>query len=303
MQNTTPSFASQPPLSPEDLRRQLAAWNKTEAASPEQCLHDLFEAQVQRTPTAIAVMSEDEPISYERCNQQANQVARYVRKILGMDATTGSKTTGHPVGSEPRVALFVRHSSPLAIVGFWGILKAGCTVVLVDTAAPEERTASILAEAQAQVILTQADLVATLPTHEAHVLCLDTQWETIARERLENVVSDTTLESIAYLISTSGTTGIPKVVKIAHRGLSNLYVAQVRAFGVQAGDRVIQFSPMSFDASIWEIMMAHLVGASLCLGSPDSLKPGRNLFEFLRNHRISVATLTPSILTSLPAEA
>src|SRR5438046_8825282 len=133
MQNTTPSpsFASQPRLSPEDLRRQLAAWNKTEAAYPLQCLHELFESQVQRTPTAIAVMSEDEHISYERCNQQANQVARYVRKVLEMDATNGSKTTGPPVGAEPRVALFVSHSSPLVLVGFWGILNAGGTVVLV----------------------------------------------------------------------------------------------------------------------------------------------------------------------------
>src|SRR5438132_10401795 len=109
----------------------------------------------------------------------------------------------------------------------------------------QERTAAILAETQSEVILTQADLVATLPQHEAQVICLDTHWEAIAAERAGNVVSGSTLESIAYLISTSGTTGVPKVVKIAHRGLSNLYVAQVDAFDVQPSDRVIQFSPMT----------------------------------------------------------
>ncbi len=286
-----------PLLSPEDLHRQLATWNTTEAGYPQQCLHELFEFQVQRTPNTIAVISEDEHISYERLNGEANQVAQFVRKALGMD------TTVHATGAEPRVALFVRHTSPLVLVGFWGILKAGCAVVLMDTAAPKKRTAAILSEAQPQVILTQADLVATLPQQKAQVICLDAQWEAIAVESTDNIASSTTLESLAYLISTSGTTGLPKVVNIAHRGLSNLYIAQIGAFGIQPDDRVIQFSPMSFDASVWEIMMAHLVGATLCLGTLDALRPGNNLFEFMRNSHITVATLTPSVLALMPSEA
>ncbi len=191
MQNTTPPPSFEPsfytsPLSPGALRRQLSVWNQTEAAYPQHCLHELFEAQVQRTPNAIAVLSQDQALSYEQINTEANQVARYVRRVLGMDATGRSGTAMGAVEVEPRVALFVSHTSPLALVGFWGILKAGCAVVLMDTAASKDRIASILAEAQPQIILVQAQLLARLPQHEARVICLDAEGEALAREGSEN---------------------------------------------------------------------------------------------------------------------
>lgn len=293
------SSAAASSVSSDVIFRQVAEWNKTEAAYPQLCLHELFERQVERTPQAIAVTSEHTSLSYEQLNQQANRLARYLRKTVSLDPETGTKTA-YAVGTEPRVALFVGHTSPLVPVGFWGILKAGCTVVLMDTAASKERIASILAEAQPQVILVQAELLARLPQHEARVICLDTGGEALARERSENVVSSMTPSNVAYLISTSGTTGVPKVVEIAHHGLSNLHVAQVRAFGVRPGDRVLQFSPMSFDAAVWEIMMAHLVGATLCLGTEEELEAGSHLAQFMRRARITVATLTPSVLAIMP---
>jgi amino acid adenylation domain-containing protein len=286
-------------VSSDVIPGQVVEWNKTEAAFPLLCLHELFEGQVERTPQAIAVMSQQTSLSYEQLNQQANRLARHLRKALSLDPETGPKTT-YAVGAEPRVALFVGHTSPLVLVGFWGILKAGCAVVLMDTAASKERITSILAEAQPQLILVQAELLARLPQHEARVVCLDAEGEVLAQERSENVVNSMTLSNVAYLISTSGTTGVPKVVEIAHQGLSNLHVAQMRAFGVRPADRVLQFSPMSFDAALWEIMMAHLVGATLCLGTEEELEAGSHLAQFMRRARITVATLTPSVLTIMP---
>src|SRR3989442_2737645 len=139
--NTSSAAASS--VSSDVILGQVVEWNKTEAAYPQLCLHELFERQVEHTPQAIAVTSQHTSLSYEQLNQQANRLARHLRKAMSLDPETGPETA-FAVGTEPRVSLFVGHTSPLVLVGFWGILKAGCAVVLMDTAASKERIASIL---------------------------------------------------------------------------------------------------------------------------------------------------------------
>jgi amino acid adenylation domain-containing protein len=297
---SSPSF---PHRSQEELLQQVMAWNRTEAPYPQGELHELFEFQVNRTPHAIAIDTQGDRISYEQLNQQADGIAQQIRMALNLDHKLVA-SPGEPFAIqqlEVRVGLFVPHTTPQMLAGFWGILKADCAVILLDTQAPSGRLTAILSETLPQLILTQSNLVAQLPLHTS-VICLDTPLETEGEVLEMREAKTANLEHIAYLISTSGTTGFPKVVRVPHRGLSNLYTAQTHTFGIQPADRVLQFSPLTFDAAIWEIMMAHLVGATLCLGTPETLQPGHALFELLRDQHITTATLTPSVLALLPDE-
>jgi non-ribosomal peptide synthetase component F len=153
------------------------------------------------------------------------------------------------------------------------------------------------------VLLTQAHLEAGLPKTKAQVLCLDRQWETIAKEPQSNPPSAVTPENLAYMIYTSGSTGRAKGTLLAHRGLCNVSEAQVRTFGLGPGDRVLQFASFSFDASTFEVVMALRAGATLCLGRRESLLPGPALLRLLQERAVTLVTLPPSALAPLPSEA
>ncbi|MEM9905080.1 MAG: amino acid adenylation domain-containing protein, partial [Cyanobacteria bacterium P01_D01_bin.44] len=188
------------------------------------------------------------------------------------------------------------------LIGVLGILKAGGAYVPLDPAYPQERLAYMLADSQLSVLLTTKELSKQLPEHQAVAVELDTDWEFIFQESVENLVTENKAENLAYVIYTSGSTGKPKGVLVAHRGLCNLAKAQIRRFDVQPGSRVLQFASLSFDASIWEIVMALGSGATLCLGKSTALLPGQALMKFLRDQEISHVTLPPTALAVLPTE-
>ncbi|MGH8566236.1 MAG: amino acid adenylation domain-containing protein [Gammaproteobacteria bacterium] len=274
---------------PEAERRQvLVEWNATEAEYPKEwCIHQLFEAQVERTPEAVAVVFEDEWLTYRALNARANQLAHHLQ--------------GLGVGPEVLVGVCAERSLGL-IVGLLGVLKAGGAYVPLDPSYPPERLAFMLEDAQVAVLLIQAHLEATLPKTRAQVLCLDREWETIAKEPQGNPPSRVIPENLAYVIYTSGSTGRPKGTLLPHRGLCNVSEAQVRTFGLGPGDRVLQFASLSFDASTFEIVMALRGGATLCLGRRESLLPGPALIRLLQDMAITLVTLPPSALAPLPTE-
>ncbi|MCC5626563.1 condensation domain-containing protein, partial [Nostoc sp. CHAB 5715] len=198
-----------------DRQRQmlLVEWNNTATKYPQDCcIHQHFEAMVAKNPNAIAIAFAGEQLSYQQLNHRANALAHYLQRL--------------GVTSDVPVALCVERSLEM-IVGILGILKAGGAYVPLDPTYPQENLAFILKDAQVQVLLTQARLIADLPTHTAQVVCLDSDWQIIARESPENPSSTSTLENLAYIIYTSGSTGQPKGVIVTQQNLVHSTFARI----------------------------------------------------------------------------
>jgi len=282
-----------PLLTTAERHQLLVEWNDTRVNCPKDlCVHHFFEAQVWRAPDAVAVVFEEEQWTYRELNRRANQLAHYLR-TLG-------------VGPEVLVGICARRSLDM-VVGLLGVLKAGGAYLPLDVDDPPERLAFMLEDARASVLLTQRGVVERLPACEARIICLDSEWEEIACQShaasvTYNPESGVTVENLAYVIYTSGSTGKPKGVLITHRGIGNLALAQNRAFGVQSDSHVLQFASLGFDASVSEVFATLLAGATLHLGTQESLLPGRALLQLLRDRGITTVTFPPSVLAVLPVE-
>ena len=277
------------PLLTESEKQQLLEdWNQTQQDYPQNlCIHQLFEAWVEQTPDAIALIFKGEQLTYRELNSKANQLANYLQ-------TLGVKP-------ETLVGICIEPSLEM-IVGILGILKAAGAYVPIDPTYPSERIAYMLDDSQLAVLLTQEKLVTSLPQHQAQVICLDSDWKEISTESKSSPITSLTPENLAYVIYTSGSTGKPKGVLVAHRGLCNLSQAQIKLFDVQPDSCVLQFASISFDASIWEIVMALCAGARLYLGTREELQPGQPLLQLLQEQEITHLTLVPSALTALSSE-
>ncbi|MBN3990706.1 MAG: amino acid adenylation domain-containing protein [Nostoc sp. NMS2] len=280
---------SQLPLLTEVEQRQLLVeWNNTQADYPsDRSIHQLFEEQVKRTPDAVAVVFDNQQLTYYQLNCRANQLAHYLRSL--------------GVKPDVLVGICVERSLDM-VVGLLGILKAGGAYLPLDPEYPQERLSFMLEDAQVSVLLTQKRLIQRLPECQAKLVCLDESWEQIAQNNQDNPTSGVKAFHLAYVIYTSGSTGRPKGVMVEHKGLCNLTQAQIQTFGLHSDSRVLQFASFSFDASIWEIVLALGSGATLYLGTKDSLLPGKPLIEQLRDRCITNITLPPSALAVMPVE-
>jgi amino acid adenylation domain-containing protein len=280
---------SEESLTDAQRHKLLVEWNNTTREYPhDKCIHQLFEEQVKRTPDAIAVVFEGEQLTYLELNEKANQLAHYLQEL--------------GVGPEVLVGICVERSFEM-IVGLLGVFKAGGAYVPLDPAYPFERLSFMLEDSSVPVLLTQSKLVEKkLPPHSARVVYLDSDWEEIAFHSKENPSSTVTPDHLAYVIYTSGSTGKPKGALLAHRGLCNLATAQIQLFDVQADSRILQFASFSFDASVWEVVLALVSGATLVMAKRESLMPGSALTRLLRDEAITMVILPPSILAVLPAE-
>ncbi|MBE9178530.1 amino acid adenylation domain-containing protein [Oculatella sp. LEGE 06141] len=278
-----------PLLSAQEQRQRLVEWNLSAANYPVgHCWHELVEAQVERSPNAVAVVWQDEHLTYAELNRRSNQLAHYLVQL--------------GVKPDVRVGICVERS-PAQIIALLGVLKAGGAYVPLDPTYPQDRLAFMLSDAHVSVLLTQESLLTEWLPVQAAIVCLDRDWSTIAQAPDYNPTSGVSTENLAYLIYTSGSTGTPKGVLVPHAGLGNLTTDKIRTCNVEATSRVLQFFSLSFDASIPEIVMALGAGATLCLGTSASLQPGAALVNLLREQSITHMTLTPSALAALPFEA
>ncbi|WP_027248867.1 non-ribosomal peptide synthetase [Planktothrix agardhii] len=276
-----------PLLTPPE-HQLLEEWNETKADySYNKCIHQLVEEQAERTPDAIAVVFENQQLTYAQLNNRANQLAHYLRS-LGVE-------------TEVIVGLCVERSLEM-IVALIGILKAGGAYLPLDPEYPPARLQFMLFDSQIPLLLTQHSLIDKLPSHQAQTLFLEEIWEKTAQPSQDNLTAKVTPSNLANVIYTSGSTGKPKGVMVEHKGLCNLAQAQIETLGVHPSSRVLQFASFSFDACIWEILMALGAGATLYLGTKEALMPGLPLMERLRDHAITHITLPPSALAVLPWE-
>ncbi|MEO1004642.1 MAG: amino acid adenylation domain-containing protein [Cyanobacteria bacterium J06638_38] len=274
-----------PLLTPAEQQRILFEWNDTQTEYPQNlCFPQLFEAQVEQTPDAIALVFQEQQLTYQELNQRANRLAHYLQKL--------------GVKPEFKVGLFVERS-PEMIIGMLGILKVGGAYLPLDPTYPQERLDFMLSDSQVNILLTTQKLKSQLPQLSSQIIYLDA--EDLAKESSINPDSKVTIDNLAYLIYTSGSTGTPKGVLVTHEGLVNLTQDKIRTCRVQADSRILQFFSLSFDASIPEIVMALGSGAALYLGTQNDLLPGQPLLEFLRQHAITHITLPPSALAVLPS--
>ena len=276
-------------LSTEEKRQLLYDLNNTQREYPLQCVHELFEAQVSRTPEATAVSFGAAELSYEELNRRANQLAHYLR--------------ARGVQAESLVAICLERSLEM-VVSLLAVLKTGGAYVPLDPAYPEQRLRLMLADAGARVLLTEVELVERLgeAAGEQEVICLEREREAISRESKAEVGSGVEAENLAYVIYTSGSTGRPKGVMISHGALTNHMCWMGERFPLSASDRVLQKTPFSFDAAVWEFYAPLLSGARLVMARPGSHQDSGALVEQLIKERISVLQVVPTLLQMLVAE-
>ncbi|AKT42432.1 uncharacterized protein CMC5_066580 [Chondromyces crocatus] len=277
-----------PLLGREERARILVDWSATPAKPPRgACAHHLFEAQAARTPEAVALVFEEQQLTYGEVNARANQLAHHLQ--------------GLGVGPEMRVGICVERS-PAMVIGFLGILKAGGAYVPFDPDYPTDRLAYMLRDAAVSVLVTQQRLGERLPTRGAEVVLLDAEEAVIAARPQGNPESAVTSRSLAYVIYTSGSTGRPKGVLVEHGGVCNLIEAVPERFAVTPDSRGLQFFSFGFDAFVADAFLALGAGACLVLGPATSLMPGEPLARTLRAQRITHAILPPSALAVTPPE-
>ncbi|TKC98038.1 non-ribosomal peptide synthetase/type I polyketide synthase [Polyangium fumosum] len=280
--------AEVPLLSQGERHELLFGFNDTRTdAIVADRVHELFEAQARRTPDAVAVEFEGQELSYREVNQKANQVAHHLRSL--------------GVGPDVNVGICVERSIAM-VVGLLGILKAGGAYVPIDPLSPMKRIVSMIEDAAAPVLLTQASLAPRLPAGGARLICLDADEEVLGREPAHDPAPTGTPDSLAYIIYTSGSTGEPKGVAMPHRALVNLLTWQLRSFGGPAATRTLQFASMNFDVSFQEIFSTWSAGGTLVLLRDEERRDPLALLRKLDEARIQRAFLPPVVLQQI-AEA
>jgi amino acid adenylation domain-containing protein len=264
-------LADLPMLTDAERHQLLVEWNDTGVDYPDTTIHQVFEAQVEITPEAIAVIIEDSHLTYRQLDEQANQLARYLR-LLGVEPNLS-------------IGICIERSLNL-VVGILGILKAGGGYLPLDPAYPQERLALMLKDAQISILITTETLVTLLPIHQSEVVCLDRDWLEISQQSNENLENISTPDDLAYLIYTSGSTGIPKGVVMNHRPLVNLLQWQATTSLGAVGSRTLQFAPIGFDVSFQEIFSALTTGGTLVMISAELRRDPGALLHLLQAQSI-----------------
>ena len=182
------------------------------------------------------------------------------------------------------------------VVALLGVLKAGGAYLPLDPSYPAERLAFMRADAQVEVLLTQAHLRAALGEQSGEVICLDSQWEKIGRQSRANPANQSQPDNAAYVIYTSGSTGEPKGVVNTHRGISNRLLWMQDVYQLSVDDRVMQKTPMSFDVSVWEFFWPLLSGARLVMARPGGQGDSDYLAELIAREQVSTLHFVPSML-------
>jgi amino acid adenylation domain-containing protein len=273
-----------PLLTAAEQHQLLIEWNYTQTNYPDQCIHQLFEEQVEKTPDAIAVKFKNQQLTYRELNNRANQLAHYLQKL--------------GVGEETLVGICLERS-PTIIVAMLGILKAGGAYLPLDSTYPSDRLAFMLQDAQAFLLLTEQRLWGQLTNIQQ--ICLDSDWSVICQESQQNLKCHTTADHLAHVIYTSGSTGQPKGVMILHRGVVRL-VRNTDYIDLQPTDAIAQASNTSFDAATFEIWGALLNGAKLVILERETVLSPRDFASSLQTEGITILLLTTALFNQMIQE-
>jgi amino acid adenylation domain-containing protein len=268
-------------LSDAEREQLVFAFNRTATAYPQDtCVHELFEAQVERTPHNVAVVFGTEQATYAELNARANQLAHYLRES--------------GVAAETLVGICLERSIEM-IVGILGVLKAGGAYVPLDPHYPRERLQFMMQDIDARVLLTQTHLLPNLPEHGATLICLDGERDKIEAASAANPSRATFSDNLVYVIFTSGSTGRPKGVMIPHQGVVNYLKWCTKAYAVDDGDGSPVHSPLGFDLTVTSLFTPLIVGKCVTLIAEEQGIDG--LGELLSTQsNFSLVKITPSHL-------
>ncbi|MDB9450245.1 non-ribosomal peptide synthetase, partial [Dolichospermum circinale] len=278
-ENPAAKVGELPLLSAAECHQLLVEWNDTASEYPtDKCIHQLFEAQVERTPDAVAVVFDDEELTYSQLNSRANTIAHHLQSQ----------------GVRPDVLVgLCMERSPLMLVGLLGILKAGGTYLPLDPAYPSERLHFMITDAQVTLLLTQHNLQDLLFQQTAPIVCLDNDLNLTTEHSLTNPVSQVTPEHLAYVIYTSGSTGTPKGVPICHHSLATHCQHLQKYYAIDSTDRVLQFASLNFDPSLEQIFTTLIAGATLFIRNTE-IWTATQFTEKLLAYKLSVIDLSPA---------
>ena len=281
-------------LSEAERHQQLIEWNDTQTDYPQdKCIHELFEEQAEQHPDNIALIFEDEELTYKALNERANQVAHYL--------------IAQGVKPDTLVGLCVERSLEM-VIGLIGILKAGGAYVPIDPDYPEERIRYMLEDSGVNILLSQSYLCERLPVSTQRVVYLDSdedgegQAGIISSQSSENIPKDRIAlnsQHLAYVIYTSGSTGRPKGVMTEHKALLNRIDWMQGKYPLAHQDKVLQKTPFSFDVSVWELTWPFIAGAGLLIAKPQGHKDTNYLIHLIKQYKITVLHFVPSMLSQM----
>ncbi len=243
-----------------------------------QCIHILFEEQVENSPDALAIVYKQQYLTYRELNNRANKLAHYLQ-ALG-------------VKPEVRVGICVERSQEM-VVGILAILKAGGAYIPLDPAYPPERLAFMIEDVQTSILLTQNNLKNRLPIHNQTVVNLDSDWEIIAQYSEDNLLSEVNPENLAYIIYTSGSTGIPKGTEVTHRSIIG-FMFGVDYIHLDTEQIWLQHSSMSWDALTLELWPPLLYGGC-CVLYPERIPTPENLSRIIQEQGVNTLFLTTAL--------
>ncbi|MBD2183513.1 amino acid adenylation domain-containing protein [Planktothrix sp. FACHB-1355] len=248
-----------------------------------ECIHQLFEEQVNRTPTSIAVVYQDHQLTYRELNAKANSLAHYLRSL--------------GVAAEVKVGICLERSLDL-IVAVLAVLKAGGAYVPLDPAYPQERLAFMLKDAQLSLVISHSSLVNNFEQNA--VICLDKNWEKVARESESNPVNRATSDNLAYIIYTSGSTGQSKGVMVEHGSLVNAYLAWEEIYQLSEQPTChLQMASFAFDVFSGDMVRALCSGGKLVLCDREHLLDAENLYQLMLREKVDCAEFVPAVLRNL----
>jgi amino acid adenylation domain-containing protein len=268
-----------PMLSAAEKEQIVVGWNATDADIPQQCVHELFEAQVGRTPDATAVVFDEKRLTYSELNQRANQLAHHLTKI--------------GAAKEAVVGIYMDRSLEM-MIALLGTLKAGAAYLPLDPFYPQERIDFILEDANPLAVLTQSHLASNLSNSAARTVCLDTDRQLLVRESNANLTSRANPDDLAYVIYTSGSTGKPKGVEVQHRAVVNLLKSMSSNPGMDASDRLVAVTTLSFDIATMELFLPLCVGGELVIASREVASDPVQLMAQLQKCRATMMQATPA---------
>lgn len=268
-----------------ERERLLVEWNATDQPYPaDQRIHDLFEAQAAATPEAVALQTMTGPVTFAELNREANRLAQHLLKI--------------GVEPETRIGVFLPRTADM-VVAVLAVLKAGGAYLPLDPNYPADRLAFMLRDSRAPIVLTTEALLPHVPDSDAKVICLDRDKALFADESTESPSVPTTVESAAYVLYTSGSTGLPKGVVALHRGAINRFSWMWRVYPFQPGEVCCLTTTMSFVDAVWELFGPLLKGVPVVLIPDEVVKDFGPLVDTLAAHKVTRFVLVPSLLDAL----
>ena len=287
VQNPNEEISRLPIISEKEKNKILSDWNLTQTDYPKKlCVHQVFEKQVQKTPSAIAVKFGENKLTYQELNEKSNQLANNLlsKNVLPQD----------------RVALFMERSIDL-LISTLAILKVGAIYVPLDPSYPLERLQFMVDDVQAKLLLTQSTLKESVSKFNTQLLFLNEETDNLLEEKSNNINIEITSEDLAYIMYTSGSTGNPKGVTVPHKAINRL-VINTNYVEISENDKIAQIANTSFDAATFEIWGALLNGAEIIVLDKEIVLNPKTFIEELVTNEISIMFLTTALFNQVVNE-